>query len=93
MKPREFWNCTYREAKLFYESNVKQEENKRKSDIVFAENFANKLIGALNFGKKQKVNLITDCYYDLFSEEIERERNTIKTQSITEMIRNLRARS
>lgn len=93
MKPHEFWNCTYREVKLFYESNLEQEEYRKKSDIMLAENMANKLINGLNFGKKKRVSLITDCYYDLFSDEIEEERNTIKIQSTAEMVRNLRARS
>jgi len=93
MKPHEFWNCTYREAKLFYESNLKQEEDIRKSNIMIAENMANKLIGGLNFGKRKKISLITDCYYDLFSVEIEEERNSIRIQSTAEMVRNLRARS
>lgn len=92
MRPNEFWNCTYREVRLFVESQIKAEERQKKNIISIANNFGDKLIAGLNMAKPKRINLIYDVYDELFAEEIEEERNKNNNQSIAEMVRNLRAR-
>ena len=75
MKPREFWDCTYREAKLFVESRSSQKELEIKNNIMLAENLGNKLISASMVSKKPKnINLIKDVYSDFFKEELEKQK-------------------
>ena len=74
MKPHEFWNSTYREAKLYVESQSSQLELEIKNNIMLAENLGNKLISASMVSRKPKnINLIKDVYNDFFKEELKKE--------------------
>lgn len=71
MKPHEFWDCTYREARLFVESRSHEIELEMKNSIMLAENLGNKIISASLVNKKPKnINLIKEIYSDLFKEEL-----------------------
>lgn len=71
IKPQEFWNSTYREIKLYVESQSSQLELNIKNNIMLAENLGNKIISASMTAKKPKnINLIKDVYCDLFEEEL-----------------------
>lgn len=74
MKPHEFWNSTYREVKLYVESQSSQLELEIKNNIILAENLGNKLISASMVSRKPKnINLIKDVYSDFFKEELKKE--------------------
>lgn len=74
MKPHEFWDSTYREAKLYVESRSLQLEQEYKNDIQLVENLGNKLIGAGMTSKNPKnTNLIKEVYKDLFKKELARQ--------------------
>jgi len=74
MKPHEFWDSTYREAKLYVESRSLQLEHELKDNIQLIENFGNKLISAGMTSKNPKnINLIKEVYKDLFKEELARQ--------------------
>ena len=74
MKPLEFWDSTYREAKLYVESRSLQYEFELKQYIKLAENLGNKLIGSGMTAKNPRnTNLIKDVYPKLFKEELEKE--------------------
>lgn len=74
MKPHEFWNCTYREARLFVESRSYQLELELKNNIMLAENLGNKMISASMINKKPKnINLIKEIYSDFFVEELRKQ--------------------
>ena len=85
MKPVEFWDCTYREQKLFVESNSLQRELEIKQQIILMEQYGNKIISAFNFKKPKNQSLIKDIFKELFQEDI-----NPKTQSVEEQIRNMR---
>lgn len=71
IKPQEFWNSTYRDMKLYVESQSSQLELNIKNSIMLAENLGNKIISASMTAKKPKnINLIKEIYSDLFEEEL-----------------------
>lgn len=74
MKPHEFWNCTYREARLYVESCSKQFELEQKSRIILANNLTDKQITASMVVKNPKrIDLIREYYPKLFEKEIEQQ--------------------
>jgi hypothetical protein len=70
MKPSEFMDCTYREAKLYAQSFIHNKEQDFKSQVLFFENVTNKLLfNDPNIVKRpQKIRLV-DIYKSLFEEE------------------------
>ncbi len=92
MKPHEFWDCTYREAKLYVQSLSLQREENYKRLIVLFENSIDKLIAGDVMRKHPKrISLIRDIYKEHFSSELKQETNN-EPMSIEEQIRNLRSR-
>jgi hypothetical protein len=88
MKPHEFWDCTYREARVFVESMSSQKQDEMKEQIILLEALGNKIVAA-GFSKKPKqVNLIADTFKKLFEGEFE---GSTKHQSIEEQIKNMRS--
>ncbi len=85
MKPNEFWNCTYREAKLFCDSNSLQRDLELKDKIILLEQYGNKIISAFNFKRPKNQSLIKDVFKNLFEEELKP-----KVQPVEEQIRNMR---
>lgn len=74
MKPREFWDSTYDEVKLYVESRSFQCEFEIKQQVQLINNLGNKLIGAGMTAKNPKnIDLVKGVYKDLFAEELERE--------------------
>lgn len=74
MKPQEFWNSNYREARLYVESQSLQYEMDKKAFIVLANNLGDKLINASMVAKNPtRLNLIRECYPELFKEEIKKD--------------------
>lgn len=74
MKPHEFWDSTYEEAKLYVESRSFQCEFEIKQQVQLMNNLGDKLIGAGLTSKNPKnVDLIKEVYKDLFKEELEKE--------------------
>lgn len=87
MKPNEFWNATYREAKMFVESRALYLKNRNKEIITIADAFGNKIIKALSWKNPKNRSLIKDVFKDMFSEELEPN----KIQTPEEQIRILRS--
>ena len=85
MKPEEFWNCTYREALLFANSNSLQREQEYKQQIILFERYGNKIIKAFSMKNAKNINLVKDTFKKLFEEELKP-----KPQSVEEQIRNMR---
>lgn len=74
MKPHEFWDSTYEEAKLYVESRSFQCEFEIKQQVQLMNNLGDKLISAGLTSKNPKnVDLIKEVYKDLFKEELEKE--------------------
>jgi hypothetical protein len=71
MKPKEFMDCTYREAKLFAQSFFHNKELQLKEQIILFENITNKLLyNDPNIVKRpQKIKLV-DLYKDLFKSDL-----------------------
>lgn len=84
MKPCEFWNCTYREAKLYVQSFFNQKNNEIKAQIQLLDALSDKLLTSNpQIVKKPKYNRLTDIFKKLFKEEL-------KEQSIDEQIEIMR---
>lgn len=69
MKPREFWNSTYREINLYLQTHLVKIVDDLKREINLQEAVTNKLIRADSMSKKPKVILIRDSYKGLYNEE------------------------
>ena len=79
MKPREFWDSTYREINLYLQTHLKREIN-------LQEAVTNKLIRAYSMSKKPKIILIRDSYKGLYQEE----KQEFDTKSPEEIKRKMR---
>lgn len=66
MKPKEFWECTYREVVLFCEVNLIGRNEQFKSDIILQEAVTNKLIQADGMSKRPKVVSLRKMFGGLF---------------------------
>lgn len=66
MKPREFWECTYREVVVFCEVGSIRKNECFKSDVVLQEAVTNKLIGADGMSKRPKVVPLRKMFGELF---------------------------
>lgn len=74
MKPHEFWDSTYEEAKIYVESRSFQLKFEIKQQVQLLNNLGNKLISAGMTAKNPKnTDLVRDIYKDLFKEELEKE--------------------
>lgn len=80
MTPNEFWNCTYKEAKLYVDSNSLQRENEYKKQIILFEKFGNKLINGLSYRKPKNHNIITEDFKKLFEKELEPQAQSVEEQ-------------
>lgn len=90
MKPDEFYDCTYKEAKEFVEYNSLQREEELKNQIFLYEAITDKMISAIKWNKPKYISLIKDTFKDLFKEEL-KQANEPKQQTIEEQIENLRS--
>lgn len=71
MKPHEFWDSTYREAKLYVESRSHQVEFELKSYIKLADELGDKINNFSLICKKPKnISLIEEVYSELFEKEL-----------------------
>lgn len=66
MKPKEFWDCNYREIILFCEINSIKQNESFKTDIILQEAVTNKLIQADGMNKKPKVIPLKKMFKELF---------------------------
>lgn len=69
MKPKEFWNSTYREVNSYIQSHLIKIMDNLKREINLQEAVTNKLIQADSMSKKPKIVPIRDNYKELFKEE------------------------
>lgn len=88
MKPNEFYNCTYKEAKEFVEYNSLQRKNELKNNIQLLEGMADKIISATKWNKPKYISLVKNIFKDLF-EEFKEGNN--QNQSLQDQIRILRS--
>lgn len=86
MKPKEFWDCTYREAYMFVKSNSLQKEIDYKKNIVLLDSLGEKILSALASRHPKRVDLVRTIFKDLFKEEL-----TPHNQTIEEQIKILRS--
>lgn len=69
MKPREYWNSTYREISIYIQTHLVKIMDDLKREINLQEAVTNKLIRADSMSKKPKIIPIRDSYKDLFIEK------------------------
>ncbi len=84
MKPREFWNSTYREINIYIQTHLVKIVDDLKREINLQEAVTNKTIMADSMSKKPKIIPIRDSYKDLFKEE---EQKIISPEEITRKMR------
>ena len=84
MKPREFWNSTYREINIYIQTHLVKIVDNLKREINLQEAVTNKLIKADSMSKRPKIILIRDSYKGLFKEEEH------KMQSAKEITKRMR---
>ncbi len=86
MKPREFWDSTYREINLYLQTHLVKIVDDLKREINLQEAVTNKLIRADSMSKKPKIILIRDSYKGLYQEE----KQEFDTKSPEEIKRKMR---
>lgn len=86
MKPREFWNSTYREINIFIQTHLIKIVDDLKREINLQEAVTNKLIRADSMSKRPKIVPIRDSYKELFKEE---EQKIISPEEITRRMRDI----
>lgn len=69
MKPKEFWNSTYREISIYTQTHLVKIIDDLKREINLQEAVTNKLIRADSMSKRPKIIPIRDSYKGLFKEE------------------------
>lgn len=85
MKPAEFWDCTYREAKLYVQSFFEQKNDEIKVQIQLMDALSDKLLSSNpQVVKKPKYKKLTEVFEKLFKKEQKVE------QSLEEQISILR---
>lgn len=84
MKPREYWDSTYREVRIYTQTHLVKIIDDLKREINLQEAVTNKLIKADSMSKKPKIELIRDNYKELFKEE-----QTIYPEEITRKMREV----
>lgn len=85
MKPREFWNSTYREINIYVQTHLVKIVDDLKRDINLQEAVTNKIIKAdAMSNKRPKIEPIRDNYKELFKEEVNH------TMTAKEIIRRMR---
>lgn len=91
MKPHEFWNCTFKDAKKFVEAFYKNKQIDYKNQIMLLDAMASKIINANPFivAKAQHISLM-EIFNKQFEDESEEEQNY--DENLKEQIKNLRAR-
>ena len=85
MKPREFWNSTYREVNIYIQTHLVKIIDDLKREINLQESVTHKLIMADSMNKRPKIILIRDNYKELFKEESK----TISPEEITRKMREV----
>lgn len=87
MKPKEFWNSTYREINIYVQTHLIKIVDDLKREINLQEAVTNKLIKAdAMSNKKPKIEPIRDSYKDLFKEE---EQKIATPEEITRRMREI----
>lgn len=86
MKPREYWDSTYREVSIYVQTHLIKITDDLKREINIQEAVTNKLIKAdAMSNKRPKIELIRDNYKGLFKEE----QQTISPEEITRRMREM----
>lgn len=92
MKPREYWDSTYREVSIYTQTHLVKIIDDLKREINLQEALTNKLIKAdAMSNKRPKIELIRDSYKDLFKEEqqiISPEETTTKMREVMKLEKN-----
>lgn len=84
MKPKEYWDSTYREIDMFCKANLIKQTEDFKKEILLEEAGTDKLIRADSMSKNPKILPITKKFSQLFKEKEK------KPQTLEEQIRILR---
>lgn len=87
MKPKEFWNSTYREINIYCQVNLSKVVDDFKRQIQLNEATTDKMIAINPMRKKPKLIKLREFFQDIFKTED----NEIK-YSNQEMIKRLRSR-
>lgn len=87
MKPKEFWNSTYREINIYCQVNLSKVVDDFKRQIQLYEATTDKMIAINPMRKKPKLIKLKEFFQGLFKTE----ENEIKPLN-QEMVRRLRAR-
>lgn len=85
MKPREYWDSTYREISIYIQTHLVKIVDDLKREINLQEAVTNKLIMADSMSKRPKIVPIRDSYKDLFKEE----QQIISPEEITRKMRGI----
>lgn len=85
MKPREYWDSTYREVSIYAKAHLIKIIDDLKREINLQEAVTNKLIMADSMSKRPKIMPIRDRYKDLFKEE----QQIISPEEITTKMREV----
>ena len=86
MKPREFWNSTYREVNLYLQTHLVKIVDNLKREINLQEAVTNKLIRADSMSKRPKIIPIRDHYKELFNQTDPRD---MSPKEITKRMREI----
>lgn len=70
MKPREFWNSTYKEVNLFTQVQSVKMIDEFKQEIQLQEAITDKLIKASIVNEKPKIISLFDMFSKLFKKEV-----------------------
>ncbi len=89
MTPNEFWNCTYREAYVFVNSNSLQREEDYKKNIILFDALGEKIINVIGRKRPKNVSLVRETFKNLFKEEL--KVSSSHQQTPEEQIRILRS--
>lgn len=86
MKPKEYWNSTYREVSIYVQTHLVKIIDDLKREINLQEAVTNKLIRADSMSKRPKIVPIRDCYKDLFEEK---QQHNMSPEEITRKMRTI----
>lgn len=69
IKPKEFWNSTYREMYLYCEMQFIKNTESFKQEVILQEAVTNKMIQADSMNKKPKVVPLQKVFKELFKKQ------------------------
>lgn len=89
MKPSEFWDCTYREIRLYVQSFLLQKKEEMLWQAELMEGLSDKLLFSNpNIVKHPKKIRILDTFKEMFKDMLKKD----DQQDYEAMIRNMRSR-